>query len=61
MPKAIYKDLRKVWVSGRQLEISRLGGSPAPKSPPARKRHKPPKPRPSQRPPHRGKKKPPSR
>ncbi len=25
MPKAIYKDLKKVWVSGKQLQISRLG------------------------------------
>ncbi len=26
MPKQVFKDLRKVWVSGQQLKISRLGG-----------------------------------
>jgi ATP-dependent RNA helicase DeaD len=28
MPKKIFKDLQKVWVSGRQLRISRAGAVP---------------------------------
>jgi ATP-dependent RNA helicase DeaD len=32
MPKDIYRDLRKVWVCGRQLNITRLDAAPAPKN-----------------------------
>ena len=41
MPKAIYKDLRKVWVSGRQLQISRLDGPAKPAAPARERSHKP--------------------
>lgn len=30
MPKAVFNDLKKVWVAGQQLKISRLGTEPAP-------------------------------
>lgn len=32
MPKKIFRDLQKVWVSGQQLKISRVEGKPAPGS-----------------------------
>ncbi|MDH5445406.1 MAG: DEAD/DEAH box helicase [Gammaproteobacteria bacterium] len=45
MPKEIFRDLQKVWVSGQQLKISRDGGKP-----PARKKNRSPsKPRPKKK------------
>jgi hypothetical protein len=32
MPKDILNDLKKAWVSGKQLKISRVGGKPRAKS-----------------------------
>ncbi len=51
MPKAIFKDLQKVWVSGKQLRISRVGEAVAGEAPAKR-----PAPRPftpGSKPPHR--------
>lgn len=39
MPKAIFRDLQKVWVAGRQLQISRVSQAPADRPP----RKRPPK------------------
>jgi ATP-dependent RNA helicase DeaD len=47
MPKEIYRHLKKVWVCGKQLRISRFGE--APDAPPARK------PRMGDKPKHKGK------
>ena len=33
MPKEIFRLLKKVWVSGRQLDISRIGAAPAASKP----------------------------
>ncbi len=41
MPKKIYKDLQKVWVSGRQLRISRVAGPDAAPAPAAAERPRP--------------------
>ena len=43
MPKDIYKDLQKVWVSGQRLRISRANapGTPAAATAPGRPRKRP--------------------
>ncbi len=43
MPKAIFRDLQKTWVAGRQLRISRVGDAAAPAAKP--QRHTPVKPK----------------
>ena len=43
MPKEVHKHLRKVWVCGRQLEISVYGGNDAPGKPALKKLTLPPK------------------
>jgi ATP-dependent RNA helicase DeaD len=48
MPKKVFKDLKKVWVSGRQLQISRVDPAsvkhaPAARPKPGDKKHKPPR------------------
>ncbi len=42
MPKDIFRDLKKVWVSGQQLKITRLGEKPEPASGPRKRPAKPP-------------------
>ncbi|MGH8458153.1 MAG: ATP-dependent helicase, partial [Nevskiales bacterium] len=61
MPKDTFHHLQKVWVSGRQLQISRLGGAPKAERPsprddkperPGKKPHHAGKPRSFEKPKH---------